>query len=150
MIDRPHITVAAVIERDGRFLLVEEQSGGRTVYNQPAGHLESGENLVEAVIRETREETAWHFQPLALSGIYQWTNPENQIGYLRFCFTGTCHDHDPDQSLDTGIIRTWWLTRDDIMARAHQHRSPLVMRCIDDYHAGKRYPLELYTDISTA
>ena len=148
MNDRPHITVAAVIEQEGRFLLVEEQSGGRTVYNQPAGHLEWGEGLLEAVIRETWEETAWRFQPTALSGIYSWTNPENQISYLRFCFIGHCHDHDPHQALDTGIIRTWWLTREDILARARQHRSPLVLRCIDDYQAGKRYPLDLYTDIA--
>jgi phosphatase NudJ len=148
MNDRPHITVAAVIEQDGRFLLVEEQSAGRIVFNQPAGHVEQGESLLEAVVRETWEETAWRFQPTALSGIYQWTSPENQISYLRFCFTGVCHDHDPHQALDTGIIRAWWLTHDDILARAQQHRSPLVLRCIDDYRAGKRYPLELYADIT--
>jgi len=148
MNDRAHITVAAVIERDGRFLLVEERSGGRIVYNQPAGHVEPGESLLEAVVRETREETAWGFQPTALSGIYQWTNPQTRSSYLRFCFMGTCHDHDPHQSLDTGIIRAWWLTRDEITARAQQHRSPLVLRCIDDYQAGKCYPLELYTELS--
>ena len=146
MDDSSHITVAAVIEQEGRFLLVEELSGGRAVYNQPAGHVEPRENLLDAVVRETREETAWHFQPTALCGIYQWTSPENQITYLRFCFTGICHDHDPRQALDTGIIRTWWLTRDDVVARSPQHRSPLVLRCIDDYRSGKRYPLELYTD----
>jgi 8-oxo-dGTP pyrophosphatase MutT (NUDIX family) len=146
MDDRAHITVAAVIEQEGRYLLVEEISGGRTVYNQPAGHVEPRESLLDAVVRETREETAWRFQPTALCGIYQWTSPENRITYLRFCFTGTCHDHDPHQALDTGIIRTWWLTRDDIAARSPQHRSPLVLRCIDDYRSGKRYPLELYTD----
>ena len=148
MNDRLHITVAAVIEREGRYLLVEERSGGRIVYNQPAGHVELGESLLEAVIRETWEETAWRFQPQALSGVYQWTSPENHNTYLRFCFTGLCQDHDPHQALDTGIIRTWWLTRDDILARTEQHRSPLVLHCIDDYQAGKRYPLELYTDVS--
>lgn len=147
---RLHITVAAVIEREGRFLLVEEHSGGRIVFNQPAGHLEQGETLLEAVSRETLEETAWRFQPTALSGIYQWTSPENHNTYLRFCFTGVCDGHDPHQSLDTGIIRTWWLTPDDIMACMKQHRSPLVLRCIDDYRAGKRYPLELYSDVSLA
>lgn len=150
MNDRPHITVAAVIEREGRFLLVEEQSGDRTVYNQPAGHLETGESLLEAVVRETQEETAWRFHPSALLGVYHWVSPENKVTYLRFCFTGECLDHDPHQALDTGIIRTWWLTRDEVMARTPQHRSPLVLRCIDDYRAGKRYPLELYTDIPTA
>ena len=149
MNDTTHITVAAVIERDGHFLLVEERSGDRTVYNQPAGHLEPGESLLEAVIRETQEETAWRFQPTAFSGIYLWTSPENRISYLRFCFIGSCHDHDPHQPLDNGIIRTWWLTRDDILARAQHHRNPLVLRCIDDYLAGKSYPLELYTDVPT-
>lgn len=145
---KPHITVAAVIEQDRRFLLVEERSGGRAVYNQPAGHLERGESLLEAVVRETWEETAWRFQPTALSGIYQWTSPKNQVTYLRFCFIGLCHGHDPRQPLDSGIIRTCWLARDEILERAERLRSPLVVRCIDDYRAGKRYPLELYTNIA--
>lgn len=148
MNDRPHITVAAVVEQDGRFLFVEERSSGRIVFNQPAGHVEHGENLLDAVVRETWEETAWRFEPKGLSGIYQWTSPENQVTYLRFCFTGSCHGHDPQQALDTGIIRTWWLTREELVARNRQHRSPLVLRCIDDYQAGKYYPLELYTDIA--
>jgi ADP-ribose pyrophosphatase YjhB (NUDIX family) len=150
MDDRPHITVAAVIEREGRYLLVEEESGEDTVYNQPAGHLETGESLLEAVVRETREETAWRFQPTALLGIYRWASPANRVTYLRFCFTGECSDHDPHHPLDSGIIRTWWLTRDEVMARTSQHRSPLVLRCIDDYLAGKRYPLALYSDVPTA
>ena len=150
MNDRPHITVAAVIERDGRFLLVEECSEGRTVFNQPAGHLEDGESLLTAVIRETREETGWRFVPTEFLGIYQWTNAESNVTYLRFCFTGTCLEHDLLQPLDTGIIRTWWMTRNELAGRATQHRSPLVLRCIDDYHIGKRYPLELYTDIPAA
>ena len=147
MDDRPHITVAAIIEQEGRYLLVEELAGGRAVLNQPAGHMETDENLLEAVVRETWEETAWRFEPTALSGIYQWNSPENGITYLRFCFTGACHDHAPHQALDTGIIRTWWLTREELVARAHQHRSQLVLRCIDDYQAGIRYPLALYTDV---
>ncbi len=146
MNERPRITVAAVIEQDGRFLLVEEQSGERTVYNQPAGHLETGESLLEAAVRETREESAWRFQPTALVGVYHWLSPENGVTYLRFCFTGECLDHDPQQALDSGIIRTWWLTRDELLERSAQHRSPLVLRCIDDYRAGKRYPLTLYTN----
>lgn len=150
MKERPRITVGAVIEREGRFLLVEEQSGESTVYNQPAGHLETGENLLEAVARETREETAWQFRPTALLGIYHWASPKNQVTYLRFCFTGECLNHDPHQALDKGIIRTWWLAREEVAALTPRLRSPLVMRCIDDYLSGKRYPLTLYTDIPAA
>ena len=150
MHDRPRITVAAVIEKEGRFLLVEERSGEEIVYNQPAGHLEMGESLLDAVTRETREETAWRFRPTALLGVYRWTSPKNQTTYLRFSFTGECLGHDPDQALDSDIIRTWWLSRDEVVARTAQLRSPLVMRCIDDYLAGKRYPLALYADISAA
>jgi ADP-ribose pyrophosphatase YjhB (NUDIX family) len=150
MNDRPRITVAAVIEMDGRFLLVEERSDDEIVYNQPAGHLEAGESLLEAVVRETREETAWHFQPTAVLGIYHWASPKNRATYLRFCFTGKCLGHDPHQTLDSGIIRAWWLTRNEVIARTPQLRSPLVLRCIDDYLTGKRYPLALYADIPTA
>lgn len=150
MNERPHITVAAVIERDGRYLLVEERSGARTVYNQPAGHLEAGESLLEAVARETWEETAWRFQPTALLGIYQWTGRDNGVTYLRFCFSGECADHDPHQTLDDGIVRALWLTHDEVLARRAQHRSPLVLRCIDDYRAGRRYPLSLYAELSAA
>lgn len=147
MIWSPHVTVAAVVEQDGHYLLVEEHSTAGVIYNQPAGHVEPGEGLVDAVIRETREETAWRFQPTALVGVYRWVRPATDDTYLRFCFTGDCIDHDPMQSLDTGIIRTWWLTRSEIDEIAHQLRSPLVTRCIDDYRSGRRYPLELYADV---
>ena len=150
MNDRPRITVAAVIEREGRYLLVEERSGNGSVYNQPAGHMESGENLLEAVARETLEETAWHFQPTALVGVYQWTGRDNGVTYLRFCFSGECGEHDPHRPLDDGILRTWWLSHDEALAREAQHRSPLVRRCIDDYRAGKRYPLSIYADLTAA
>lgn len=143
----PHVTVAAVVERDGRYLLVEEHSPSGVVYNQPAGHVEPGEGLIDAVIRETREETAWRFKPTALLGIYRWVAPASGDTYLRFCFTGDCIDHDPTQPLDTGIIRTWWLTRAEIDEIASQLRSPLVTRCIDDYRSGRRYPLTLYADV---
>jgi len=149
-IERPRITVAAVIERDGRYLLVEELSGERTVYNQPAGHLEAGENLLDAVVRESLEETAWRFQPTALLGVYQWTGHDNGVTYLRFCFSGECGDHDPGQPLDRGIIRACWLTADEVLACRARHRSPLVQRCIDDHRAGKRYPLSLYADLTAA
>jgi len=147
MENRPRITVAAVIEREGRFLLVEERDGNDTVLNQPAGHMESGESLLEAVTRETWEETAWRFQPTALVGIYQWASPNNGMTYLRFCFSGECGEHDPEQPLDGDIIRTWWLRREELLERSSQHRSPLVMRCIDDYRAGKRYSLSMYADV---
>lgn len=150
MDNRPRITVAAVIEREQRFLLVEERNGEATVYNQPAGHLETGESLLEAIARETREETAWGFRPTALVGVYQWHSPENDVTYLRFCFTGECSDHDPRRALDSDILRTWWLSHEEVVACAARHRSPLVLRCIDDYRAGKHYPLTLYTNVSAA
>lgn len=143
MIWKPHATVAAVIERDGKFLMVEEKSDGRIVLNQPAGHLDPDETLTDAVIRETREETAWDFFPQALTGIYLWTHPESQRTYLRAVFCGDCGNHDPQQTLDDGIIRAIWMSRDELLVNADKLRSPMVMRCIDDYLAGQRYPLEL-------
>ncbi len=139
----PHVTVAAVVQKDGRFLLVEEIANGRKVFNQAAGHLEPGETLVEAVVRETLEETAWHFQPTALIGIYQWTHPEKQKTFIRFAFTGDVLEHLPGRDLDAGIVRAVWLDRKQLLARSGRHRSPMVMRCIDDYLAGQRFPLGL-------
>ncbi|MEK7321641.1 MAG: NUDIX hydrolase [Pseudomonadota bacterium] len=150
MIWTPHVTVAAVIENEGRYLLVEEFSGDRMVYNQPAGHVEAGESILDAVVRETREETGWGFRPTALLGIYRWVHPANGDTYLRFCFTGECFDHDPAQPLDSGIVRTWWLTRPEMLEVSGQLRSPLVLRCVDDYLTGRRYPLDLYTDVPNA
>lgn len=147
---KPHVTVAAVIERDGRFLLVEEEvsdATGQPVvrYNQPAGHLEAGESLLQACVRETLEETAWHFQPQALVGIYQWPHPERNLTYLRFAYCGELGAEDIDRDLDDGILRALWLTLDEIQAASFsaQHRSPLVLQCIRDYLAGHRYPLDL-------
>ncbi len=148
MIWKPHATVAAVIEHNGRFLMVEEESEGEIVYNQPAGHLDPDESLVQAAIRETREETAWGFEPRALVGIYRWVHEPTERTYLRVCFTGGCHDHRPEQALDEGIIQALWLSREELLARQDKLRSPLVMRCIDDYLAGRRYPLELLGDLS--
>jgi 8-oxo-dGTP pyrophosphatase MutT (NUDIX family) len=143
----PHVTVAAIIEKNGRFLLVEELSEGRMVINQPAGHLDEGESLVEAVSREAREETGLPFTPTALIGIYRWVSPLNET-YLRICFTGTCDDSAVPGSLDRGILRTVWLSRNEVYARNDIARSPLVLRCIDDYIQGKRYPLDLCNEIS--
>ena len=139
---KPHVTVAAVIEQHGRYLVVEESIEGKTVYNQPAGHLEPGESLIDAVIRETREESAWRFTPEALTGIYLWDQPGASRTFLRFAFCGAHSHHRPEQSLDQGILRALWLSRDELAARAEQLRSPLVLQCIDDHAAGRRYPLD--------
>lgn len=140
---RPDLTVAAVVEREGRFLLVEERVGSRMVFNQPAGHVERGERIIEAVIRETLEETAWTFVPDALLGVYLWEAVDRQKSFLRITFTGTVHSHDPERQLDRGIARALWLSRDELIARNHRLRSPMVLRCVDDYLAGVRYPLEI-------
>jgi 8-oxo-dGTP pyrophosphatase MutT (NUDIX family) len=146
MVWKPHVTVAAVILRDNQFLLVEEQTSVGLRFNQPAGHLEAGESLVAAVIRETFEESAYHFLPTALVGIYQWYQAEHDRTYLRFAFTGEITGYDADSPLDTGIVRAVWQPEDEIRASAAQHRSPLVIACINDYVRGMRYPL---TTIST-
>ena len=147
MIWKPHATVAAVIERDGLFLMVKEESDGEIVYNQPAGHLDPHESLIEAAVRETREETAWRFHPEALVGIYRWVQTAKDRTYIRAAFCGNCDDHDPAQTLDEGILDAVWLSRDDLLAMENQLRSPLVLRCIDDYLAGHRYPLQLLSDL---
>lgn len=138
----PDITVAAVTENNGRFLVVEERINRRLVFNQPAGHVEHGETLLAAVVREVQEETAWKFQPHALLGVYLWRNPSSGRGYMRFAFTGSVMDHDAEQPLDRGIVGTHWLSRADLIQREPRLRSPLVMRCIEDYLGGTRMPLE--------
>jgi 8-oxo-dGTP pyrophosphatase MutT (NUDIX family) len=138
----PEVTVAAVVERAGRFLVVEERIAGRLVLNQPAGHLEDRETLLEAAVREAREETAWRFEPEAMVGTYLWRNPDSGRSYLRFAFCGSVDDHRPHQPLDTGIVRALWMTHEQLLAQPHRHRSPLVLRCIDDYLQGRRQPLE--------
>lgn len=143
---KPHVTVAAVVERDGRFLFVEEDTDEGIRINQPAGHLDPGESLLAAAVRETLEETAWRFEPEALVGVYRWHNPGLDRTYLRFAFAGRVHGHDPARALDTGILRTLWLTPDELRAEAPRHRSPLVQRCVDDWLAGRRHPLDLLQD----
>ncbi len=145
MIWKPHVTVAAVIEQNGRFLLVEEQTDDGILFNQPAGHLDPGESLIAAAIRETLEESAYHFVPDALLGIYQWHQAGRDRTYLRFAFTGTITGSEPDHFLDAGILRTVWQTPEEMRAQQNRHRSPLVIRCMEDYLAGKRYPLALLT-----
>lgn len=147
MIWKPNVTVAAVVEREGRFLLVEEAADGCLVLNQPAGHLDEGESLIEAVVRETLEETAWHFRPASLVGIYRWPHPAKAVTYLRFAFAGPVRNHDPDRRLDDGIVQALWLTADELRSASARQRSPLVQRCVDDYLAGRRFPLDLLTDL---
>ena len=145
MIWKPNVTVAAIIERDGKFLLVEEETDEGIRFNQPAGHLECEEALTDAVVREALEETGYAFVPKYLVGIYNWRHPNKDITYLRFAFGGNIAGHDPLRKLDAGIIGARWLSLDEIRANADQHRSPLILRCIEDWQAGKHYPLELIT-----
>ncbi|MCU9949661.1 NUDIX hydrolase [Pseudomonas solani] len=142
----PHVTVATLIEDQGRFLMVEEMSDGRAVLNQPAGHLEADESLIQAALRETLEETGWEVELTAVTGIYLYTAPSNGVTYQRVCFAARPLRHLPERELDDGIIGPRWLTRDELLAHREQWRSPLIMRCIDDYLAGERFPLSLIRD----
>ena len=143
MVWKPHVTVAAVIERDEKFLLVEEETPQGLRYNQPAGHLEAGESLLAAVAREALEESAYHFVPQHLLGIYRWHATESDTTYIRFAFTGEIIGHDADRQLDSGILQALWLTPDEIRTTQTRHRSPLVTRCMEDYLAGRRHSLDL-------
>ncbi len=147
MIWKPNVTVAAVIEQDGKYLLVEEEPepGLGILLNQPAGHLDPVESIIQAVIRETLEETAYTFVPEYVIGIYHWHSSSNNTTYLRFAFGGKVTHHNAEQVLDTGIIRASRFSLSEIKESAHQHRSPLVLQCIADHMAGKHYPLELLT-----
>lgn len=137
------VTVAAVIEQDGKFLVVEERSkSGRLVLNQPAGHLEQGESLVDAVVREALEETGHRFLPTHVVGFYLWRNEAGNNTYLRVAFCGAAVPPAGTADLDDGIVATHWLTRSQLSSRQSQLRSPMVMRCLDDYLAGRRYPLD--------
>jgi ADP-ribose pyrophosphatase YjhB (NUDIX family) len=140
---KPNVTVAAVVERDGRFLLVEEETEAGLRFNPPAGHLDEGESLEAACARETLEETAWGFTPTALVGIYQYRRPDRAVTYLRFAFCGTLGDEEIGRQLDTGIVRAVWMTAEEILASAERHRSPLVVQSMQDYQAGRRFPLDL-------
>lgn len=144
----PHVTVATIVEQNQRFLLVEEQtSAPHSVFNQPAGHLEAGESLQQAAVRETQEETGYTVRLRAFIGSYLWDVParpdQEAKTYLRFTFVGEILKHHPQQALDDGILAAHWLSYSQILERQARLRSPLVLRCLDDHLAGKHYPLEL-------
>lgn len=142
---KPHATVAGILEQDGKFLLVEEETTDGLQLNQPAGHWEAGETLPAGVIREVLEESAYHFEPEYVTGIYRWHSVTSDTTYLRFAFSGKILGFDPQRPLDEGILRAIWMTPDEILRTQARHRSPLVLRCVEDYLAGNRFPLSLIT-----
>jgi 8-oxo-dGTP pyrophosphatase MutT (NUDIX family) len=139
---RPHVTVACVVTDGDRYLMVEEEVAGRIAYNQPAGHLDQGESLVTAAVRETLEETGWTVRAEHLIGIHQWRSTEHGDDVLRFSFAARAVSHDPERALDTGIRRALWLTRAEIEGLGDRLRSPLVLLSIDAWLAGRRLPLD--------
>lgn len=140
-----HVVVACIVERDGKFLMVEEQitAQGPTLFNQPAGHWEADETLVEAAVRETLEETGWDVRPTAVLGIYEFKPPELEYTFLRVAFVAEALRHHPERALDDGIVAAHWMTADEIQALQARHRGPAVLRCIADYGKSQRYPLDL-------
>ncbi|MEE1868564.1 NUDIX hydrolase [Pseudomonas auratipiscis] len=143
---RPHITVATIVEDQGRFLMVEEFKAGKHVFNQPAGHLEANESLLDAARRETLEESAWEVELTGIVGIYLYTAPSNGVTYQRVCFAARPLKHHPQRPLDSDIVRAIWLSRDELLAMPERWRSELVPRCIDDYLAGPLHSLTLIRD----
>ncbi len=145
---KPNVTVAAIIERDGLYLLVEEHTSEGLRLNNPAGHLDPGESPTQGCARETLEETGHSFEPQALVGIYLsrsiHTTTEADITYMRFAFCGTLGARDPARELDTGIVRTVWMSPQEVRESAARHRSPLVLQCIEDHLRGQRHPLSLF------
>jgi 8-oxo-dGTP pyrophosphatase MutT (NUDIX family) len=140
------VTVAAILEQDGRFLVVEELTDEGIRINQPAGHLEPGESILQGARRETLEESAYHFEPRTLVGVYTWHHAGNDVTYVRFAISGDVGAR-TERPLDQGILRALWLTAEELRACAHSHRSPLVMRCVEDYLAGRCYPLDILVDL---
>jgi 8-oxo-dGTP pyrophosphatase MutT (NUDIX family) len=145
----PHATVAVVVEDDqGRFLMVEESSHGQLVFNQPAGHVEEDERILDAARREALEETGYQVRPDYFLGLYTFTAPANGVTYYRFCFAATALERITD-NLDDDIIAAHWLTLDQLKERKHQLRSPLVLKCIEDYRNGRRFPLDVIVEAQT-
>ncbi len=140
---KPSVTVAAVIERRGKFLLVQERIEDRLVLNQPAGHLDPGESLIAACRREVLEETAHPFEPTGLVGVYRWYYAAKDVTFLRFCFRGRVSEADSSRKLDKEIVALHWLTPVQLSERRAEHRSPLVQRCVEDFLAGRHFPLEV-------
>jgi 8-oxo-dGTP pyrophosphatase MutT (NUDIX family) len=147
---RPIVTVAAVAECNGRFLIVEEHADGAVVLNQPAGRLEADETPAEAVRREVFEESGWEFEPESVVGIYLYPSPAQNVTYLRLCFSGRCVTHHPQHPLDAGILRVCWMSRAELAAQSGRLRSPLVLRCIDDFLGGVSHPLGLISRVTAA
>ncbi|KPX80800.1 MutT/nudix protein [Pseudomonas amygdali pv. photiniae] len=141
-----HVTVATIVEDQGRFLFVEEMKGGRAVLNQPAGHLDPNENLQHAAVRETLEETGWDVELTSVVGIYLYTAPSNGVTYQRICFAAKAIRHNPEYQLDEGIVGAVWLTRDELLAQQERWRSELVLRCLDDYLNAEHFSLDLLRD----
>ena len=144
---RPVTTVATIVVRDGAYLMVEEETRAGIRLNQPAGHLEAGETMAAAAMRETLEESGYHVTPTALVGIYRWQTPLTGATFIRYAFAADVVAHEPDRILDVGILRALWLSYDDLLASREMHRSPLVLRCIDDFRAGVRRSLDFVTEL---
>ena len=145
---RPRVTVATIVARGAAFLLVEESTPRGLRLNQPAGHVEAGETLIEAAVRETLEESGWNVTPTALVGIYKWRSPASGETFLRFAFAADARTHDPQRPLDEGIVRAFWMPWSELVAAQSRHRSPLVLRCVEDFRAGRRHPLDFVTEVS--
>ena len=144
---RPVTTVATIVERNGAFLFVEEETSAGVRINQPAGHLEAGETLVAGAIRETLEETGYHVAPTALVGIYRWQAPVTGATFIRFAYSAVIVSHESHRKLDEGILRAFWLSYDDVLSSRDRHRSPLVLRCVDDFRSGIRGSVDFVTEL---
>jgi len=142
----PHATVAVVVHQDNRFLMVEEMRDSLPVFNQPAGHVEAGESIIQAACREALEETGWQVEPASLLGLYTWRAPANGVTYYRFCFVADAIEHKTNE-LDSDILAAHWLDLETLRAPETRLRSPLVMRCIEDYLSGRRFPLSFISEL---